>query len=123
MKISDQKPSNNYRLVNKSTDDDKQCRLRFIDCHKNYPLENLNKKELKGFINFAKKVEKLTWKSIKFEDRSLNYEQLKNKKLPTNSNGYINCESMRVNDKFRIIGYRDNEYFYIVWFDNNHKEC
>lgn len=115
--------NNNYKLKIRNTDDDKQCRLRFIDCHKNYPLQNLNKKELKSFIEFAKKVEKQTWRNIKFDDRSLNYEVLKNKKLPDNSNGYIYCESMRVSQKFRVIGYRNNEYFYIVWFDNNHKEC
>lgn len=118
-----EKPVNNYKLKRTITDDDKQCRLRFIDCHKKYPLEDLNKKELKAFINFAKKIERLTWRNIKFEDKSLNYETLNSFKLPTNSNGYINAESMRVTEKFRIIGYRDNEYFYIVWFDNNHKTC
>ena len=30
-------------------------------------------------------------------------------------------ESLRVDGKFREIGYRDNEYFYIVWFDHNHE--
>ncbi len=118
-----EKPVNNYKLKKAITDDDKQCRLRFIDCHKKYPLENLTKKELKAFINFAKKIEQLTWRSIKFEDKSLNYETLNSFNLPTNSNGYINAESMRVTEKFRIIGYRDNEYFYIVWFDSNHKTC
>jgi hypothetical protein len=113
---------NNYNLKKKeSTDDDKQCRLRFIDCHKKFPLENLNKKELRGFIQFAKKIENKTWKDIKFSDNSLNYEIIKNKKLPSNSNGIINMESLRVDGKFRVVGYRDNEYFYIVWFDHNHE--
>ena len=31
-------------------------------------------------------------------------------------------ESLRVDGKFRIEGYRDDEYFYIVWFDRNHEE-
>lgn len=104
------------------TDDDKQCRLRFVDCHKKYPLEDLSKQELKGFIDFAKKVENKTWKDIKFNDNSFNYETIKNLKLPANSNGIIAAETLRVTKKFRLVGYRDNEYFYIVWFDKTHKE-
>ena len=117
------KHEHNVYKLNKqiSTDDDKQCRLRFIDCHKRFPLEDLNKKELKGFIQFAQKIECKTWKDIKFNDNSLNYETIRNKKLPSNSNGIIDMESLRVDGKFRIIGYRDNEYFYIVWFDHNHE--
>lgn len=111
-----------YVLKKESTDDDKECRLRFVDCHKKYPLDKLNSRELKAFIEFAKKIEKKTWKDIKFKDNSFNYETIDNKELPTNSNGVIRMESLRVNGKFRIIGYRDNEYFYIVWFDKNH-EC
>lgn len=114
--------SNIYKLKEESTDDDKQCRLRFIDCHKKHPLEDLQKKELKSFINFAKKIESQTWKQIKFEDKGLNYETISTKTLPTNSNGIINMESLRVDGKFRIEGYRDDEYFYIVWFDRNHEE-
>lgn len=113
---------NVYKLNKQiSTDDDKQCRLRFIDCHKKFPLEDLSKKELKGFIQFAQKIERKTWKDIKFNDNSLNYETIRNKKLPSNSNGIIDMESLRVDGKFRVIGYRDNEYFYIVWFDHNHE--
>ncbi len=116
-------PCNNYKLNQKeSTDDDKQCRLRFVDCHKKYPLEDLSKQELKKFIEFAKKAENKTWKDIKFNDNSFNYETIKNLELPTNSNGIICAETLRVTRKFRLVGYRDNEYFYIIWFDKNHNE-
>lgn len=105
--------SNDYKLNKKEgTDDDKQCRLRFVDCHKKYPLEDLSKQELKSFIEFAKKA----------NDNSFNYETIKDLKLPVNSNGIIEAETLRVTKKFRLVGYRDNEYFYIVWFDKNHKE-
>lgn len=115
--------SNDYKLNRKEgTDDDKQCRLRFVDCHKKYPLEDLSKQELKSFIEFAKKAENKTWKDIKFNDNSFNYETIKNLKLPANSNGIIEAETLRVTKKFRLVGYRDNEYFYIVWFDKNHAE-
>lgn len=112
---------NTYKIKRESTDDNKQCRLRFIDCHRKYPLEDLQKKELKNFIAFAKKIENKTWKEIKFDDNGFNYETINTKKLPTNSNGIIYMESLRVDGKFRIVGYRDNEFFYIVWFDRNHK--
>lgn len=113
---------NAYKLNKKeSTDDDKQCRLRFVDCHKKYPLEDLQKKDLKNFIQFAKKIENKTWKEIKFSDNGFNYETIKDKKLPTNSNGIITMESLRVDGKFRLIGYRNNEYFYVIWFDRNHE--
>ena len=110
-----------YTIKKQSTDDDKQCRLRFIDCNDKYPLENLQKRELRSFIAFAKKIEKQTWRQIKFDDKGFNYETIKQKKLPTNSNGVIEMESLRVNGKFRVEGYRDNEFFYIIWFDRNHK--
>lgn len=110
-----------YKIKKQSTDDDKQCRLRFIDCNDKYPLEDLQKKELRSFIAFAKKIEKQTWRQIKFDDKGFNYETIKQKKLPTNSNGVIAMESLRVNGKFRVEGYRDNEFFYIIWFDRNHK--
>jgi hypothetical protein len=122
MKITIPKQEHKISILKReSTDDDKQCRLRFIDCHKKFPLEELNKKELKVFIQFAKKIEVKTWKDIKFNDNSLNYEIIKNKQLPLNSNGIIDMESLRVDGKFRVVGYRDSEYFYIVWFDKNHK--
>lgn len=123
MKLNTYQNKDPYQLRKTTTDDDKQCRLRFIDCHKSYPLQNLNKKELKEFISFAKKIETLTWKSIKFEDNGLHYKTLTGKSLPPNTNDHIRSESMRVSKKFRIIGYRDDEYFYIVWFDNNHNTC
>ena len=33
----------------------------------------------------------------------------------------IILSSLRVTDKFRLIGYRQEEYFCIVWFDKNHE--
>ena len=35
----------------------------------------------------------------------------------------VTIRSMRLSQKFRIIGYREGEYFYIVWFDNKHETC
>ncbi len=123
MQIPKQPYRNDYKLdEKKETDDDKQCRLRFASCDNKYPMEKLNSKEIKSFIIFAKKIENLTWKEIKFSDKSLNYEIIKNLKLPQNCNGITDATALRAGQKFRIIGYRNGEYFYIVWFDKNHKE-
>ena len=32
----------------------------------------------------------------------------------------ITLSSIRASEKFRLIGYRQEQYFYIVWFDRNH---
>lgn len=116
-------PQKTY-LIKKGNEssDYKTCILKFSMCDDKYPLYNLNKNELKEFINFAKKVEKLTWNDIKSYS-GLKYEVLNNMKMPSNISKDITIRSMRISEKFRIIGYRDDEFFYIVWFDNNHVTC
>jgi hypothetical protein len=106
----------------KNSDDDLCCCLKFTYCHKKYPLENLSYANLKSFVVFAKKIEKLTWKEIKINS-GLCYEVIKNNKNLDNKipDGFI-ARSLRVEGKFRILGFRDKEYFYIVWFTNNHDE-
>lgn len=106
----------------KESADNKFCTLKFSMCDDKYPLYALNSNELKEFVDFAKKVEKIEWKDIK-NYRGLRYEVLKNMKMPDNISKDITIRSMRLSDKFRIIGFRDEEYFYIVWFDNNHLTC
>lgn len=116
-------PQKTY-LIKKGNEnsDYKACILKFSMCDDKYPLYNLNKNELKEFISFAKKVEKLTWNEIKSYS-GLKYEVLNNMKMPSNISKDITIRSMRISGKFRIIGYRDDEYFYIIWFDNNHNTC
>lgn len=116
------RPQNVYAPNNNVSDDDKNAILRFSYCHNKFPLEKLGKKELKNFIDFAKKIEKLSWKEIKIDD-GLRYEVLKSYSLPDNVPRDSMATSMRVGKKFRLIGWRQKEYFYIVWFDNNHKSC
>lgn len=112
---------NAYELK-KSTDDDKYCLLKFSMCDDKYPLYKLTKDELKAFINYAKKVEKITWKDIKV-NKSLNYETLPNVPKPSNVPKDVTLTSMRMSQKSRIIGFRQQEYYYIVWFDVNHRTC
>lgn len=110
-----------YKLCTNSNDD-KRCVLKFSSCDDKYPLHFLNKEELKGFISYAKKIESLSWREIKTYS-GLNFEALPELKKPDNLTPDITLFSMRVTQKFRIIGYRQDEFFYIVWFDRNHKTC
>ncbi len=111
-----------YQLKTDNTDD-KKCVLKFGSCHEKYPLWDLNKSELKNFIDYAKKVESLSWKEIKIY-QGLKYENLPNiNPRPDNIDNDITLSSMRLSNKFRIIGYREKEYFCIVWFDKNHVTC
>lgn len=112
----------NYNLVSGVNADEKECVLKFSMCDSKHTLYELNQKELKEFIKFAKKVETTKWKDIK-NDKGLKYEKLSNINTPSNISNDVVIRSMRLSNKFRIIGYRDKEYFYIVWFDNNHEEC
>lgn len=110
-----------YQLNNSSTDD-KACLLKFSMCDDKYPMYNLNSDEIKEFIKFAKKVENMEWKDIK-RDKGLRYEVLENFDKPNNISKDVVIRSMRLSKKSRIIGYRESEFFYIVWFDNKHATC
>lgn len=120
MKSKSYKPQDTYLIKNSS--DNTTCTLKFSMCDDKYPLCNLNSNELKEFVQFAKKVEKIEWRDIK-NYKGLRYEVLHNMKMPNNISKDMTIRSMRLSNKFRIIGYRDTEYFYIVWFDNNHVTC
>ena len=111
----------NYQL-NDNSSDDKPCTLKFSMCDDKYPMYKLKQDELKEFIKFAKKVENMEWKNIK-KDKGLRYETLKGIDKPDNISKDITIRSMRLSKKFRILGYRQDEYFYIIWFDNNHDTC
>lgn len=100
----------------------KQCRLRFSMCDSKHPMWDLDSEEIKEFIKFAKKVEQLEWKDIR-KDKGLRYETLNNYKGPESISKDVSICSMRLSRKSRIIGYRQEEYFYIIWFDNNHETC
>ena len=116
----------NPQITNKLKDesksyDDYVCLLKFKFCDKKYPLEKLNNKELKSLLKFFQKIEEYTWNHIKYEDKSLNYEIIKDIKVPDNIPNDATIVSLRVADKFRIIGFRSKANLYIIWFDKNHE--
>lgn len=115
------KPKNFDYTLNTSNADDKFCILKFSQCDDKHPLWDLNSQELRLFVYFAKKVEMLKWRDIKTYP-GLKFENLPNISKPDNIDKDITLNSMRVNQKFRIIGYRQEEFFYVVWFDKNHEE-
>src|SRR5574344_1342621 len=97
-----------YNLKTSKTDDDDSCYLKFEYCHSKYPLEKLNNQELKAFIEFAKKIEKMTWRDIKLSDNGFNYETPRyfTDSIPDNIPKDATPVSLRVTKKFRIIGWR-----------------
>ena len=109
----------NYNL-NKNNNDDKYGILKFSSCHDKYPIYELKKDELKAFLNFAKLFESLLWREIKIYP-SFKFENIPQLKKPDSIDRDIILSSLRVTDKFRLIGYRHEECFYIVWFDKNHE--
>lgn len=123
------KASKNYRSssefynLRKDNNDDKTCCLKFSSCDDNkYPLWRLKQEQLKMFISYAKKVEKLQWQEI-YHYKGLNFEKIDNVNIPDYLDSSISIYSMRVDKKFRILGYRNDSDFYIVRFDNNHETC
>ena len=108
----------NYSL-NRLNNDGKTGILKFSQYDEKYPLYDLQKDELKEFISFAKKFESLPWRSIKMF-KGFKFENIPNISMPDNLEKDITLTSLRVTEKFRLIGYRQEEYFYIVWFDRNH---
>ena len=113
-----QKNSFDYKLI-RENNDDKTGILKFSQCDEKYPLYDLQKEELKEFISFAKKFESLPWRSIKTY-KGFKFENIPEIPLPNNIEKDITLSSLRASEKFRIIGYRQEDYFYIVWFDRNH---
>ena len=117
-KFSDYTVKNPYELK-KEGSDDLGCILQFSKCDSKKPLWELNKKELKAFIKFAKKVELMKWKDIK-QDPGVRFEVLKNYKISADVPNDALITSMRLSNKSRIVGYKEQQFYYIVWFLNDH---
>lgn len=122
MKHKRNNPTEKFYSLKTENNDEKECALKFLRCDDKHPLHILNQEELKSFVKFAKKVESMPWRNIKTYS-GLNYEELPHISKPSNIARDITLHSMRVTKKFRLIGYREEQFFYIVWFDKNHEEC
>ena len=102
-------------------DNDKQYGvLKFSFCDNEYPLFKLSKDELKAFVNFAKKFESLSWQDIK-KYVGFKFENISNIKNRVRIENSYMFNSLRVSQKFRLIGFRKENAFNIIWFDKNHE--
>lgn len=111
--------SNPYK-IEKINYDDSNCNLKFLYCDENkFQMYQLSKTEIKSFISFAKKIEGLKWQEIKVYS-GFKYENINHLIPPVHVDKDIILSSMRITDKFRLIGYRKESEYYIVWFDKNH---
>ena len=108
----------NYSL-NRENNDDKTGILKFSQCDEKHPLQELQKDELKAFISFAKTFESLPWITIKTY-KGFKFENIPQIEKPDSIEKDITLSSIMAPEKFRLIGYRQEQYFYIVWFDRNH---
>lgn len=112
-----------YHALKTNNSEDKTCCIKFSHCDDNkYQLQRLNKEEIKKFVSYVKKVETLKWQQIKTH-KGLKYETLSDITPPSYIDENITIKSMRVDGKFRVVGFRSNEFYYILWFDNNHETC
>lgn len=109
----------------KTSYDDDFGRFAFSSvCENHCLLEDWQKAELERLIYCFKKIESLTWKQIK-KDSGLDYESHsyiavpRPQTLPPDAS----LDSIRVNLKMRLFGYRTQNVFNIIWFDKNHIVC
>lgn len=106
---------------NISNNDEKTCNLKFSNCDDNKcQLWDLTKDELKAFVSFAKKIESTIWSDIQ-RSKGFQYENVNSLKKPDFISEDVVLKSLRVNQTFRIYGYRSGTDFFIIWFDPNHQ--
>lgn len=126
MSFNGYKPSQNYQLKNSGTSsENEKCVIRISMCDdKKFQLHKLNANELKDFTNYVKQIENMTWSDIKTHG-GLRFKALSNieYKIPNNVPNDITICSMRLSQKFRVLGFRENAYFFVIWFDNKHETC
>lgn len=99
-------------------------RFNFSRIKKNYGFNLVDNANV-GLFNAAfKKFEKLTWSQIK-EDNGLDYKEFTKNK---NTKGFFSndewskgVKKFRVNDKIRCFGYVENNVFYLLRIDLDHK--
>lgn len=100
--------------------------IRYID-HTYQCFSEWSKEEMKGWWNFIEKIHNFTWSLLytsasKGEGKTgfaytlIPYSQYKNSSLSPD----INMFELRLGDKPRVHGFRNNSIFYIIYLDRNH---
>lgn len=81
-------------------------------------------KDFKAFLNFIEKLQNYTIREIKQmpkDNNGFNYKELKNHQFTNDFPDKI-IVSLRVNRKFRVYGYFQNNIFRIIELDKNHNK-
>lgn len=114
---------------NGENSDEKQAYIALKYFDKNFEcFSDWSKDELACFSNFIDKINNLTWNDIK-RHTGLRYKMIDNAKgLPENSikekiSKDISFYELRVSQKARVVGFRQNAVFFICWLDRNHRIC
>ena len=72
--------------------------------------------QIEAIANYkSEQIEEMEKRQIAIEER-----MQKMQGILDNIEKDITLSSIRASEKFRLIGYRQEQYFYIVWFDRNH---
>lgn len=114
---------------NGENSDEKQAYIALKYFDKNFEcFSEWSKDELACLSNFIDKINNLTWNDIK-RHTGLRYKMIDNAKgLPENSikekiSKDISFYELRVSQKARVVGFRQNAVFFICWLDRNHRIC
>lgn len=91
--------------------------LNFEKLETDYDFNQLNKEQIKAFINTFDNFSKLSWANISSSDG------FKYKKYHGNcfKGDYPAIYKFRISEKYRCLGYRKEDIFYILRFETDHK--
>lgn len=95
--------------------------LDFSKINKNSQFNILTDDEKREFINTFKKFNNMSWEDI-YRDRGLNYKKYHDNNNHFNQyNTNTEISKFRTSQLCRCFGYRENEKFVVLEFDNTHK--
>lgn len=97
--------------------------FRHVDTN-NYLLQDWEKDEIKQLVKRLILLEQLTWHGVKTHG-GLRWKTLDTSSLrcaiPANIPEEQTIAEFRVSQRMRVMGYRQDRTFYLVWFDRNHE--
>ncbi len=111
--------------------DNEKPSFRFTYADKNrWTLSDWTATEIKDLIEGLKKIEKYTWGQIKSHGSKNRGQSVGTGYKLINDPPPLPLElqnkditEMRIDRKKRILGFRVNSVYYIVWFDRDHSVC
>ena len=93
-------------------------------CDKHYTVRDLVAGEFKALHKQLQLMSRMDWRTIRAH-RGLEYSPANESciRVPKPQSVPDDCsiDYFRVNQKFRVYGYRAQNLFYFIWFDRNHE--